>query len=123
MSAIGSVMVIVGTPPLPARLGHAGQLAGVGELAHADAAQAELAQHGARPPAALAARVGPHLELRGALGLGDQRLLGHMAVVTSWPRRFARRASREPSWSFSCGRSHVVRNGKPSAVSSARPWS
>src|ERR687887_1072975 len=89
MSAIGSVMVIVGTPPLPAGLGHAWQLAGVGELAHADAAQAELAQHGARPPAALAARVGPHLELRGALGLGDQRLLGHLAGVTSWPGRFA----------------------------------
>src|SRR5919204_2987898 len=74
MSAMGSVMVIV-APPLPAGLGHAWQLAGVGELAHADPAEAELAQHGPRPAAALAARVGPHLELGGALGLGDQCLL------------------------------------------------
>src|SRR4029450_3023077 len=79
MSAIGSVMLMSAHAPLPARLGDAGQLAGVGELTHADPAQAELAQHGPRTPAALAARVGPHLELRGALGLGDQGLLGHLA--------------------------------------------
>src|SRR5215217_4855175 len=77
MSAIGSVMLMSAHAPLPARLGDAGQLAGVGELAHADPAQAELAQHRPRPPAALAARVGPHLELGGALGLGDQGLLCH----------------------------------------------
>src|SRR5215218_271171 len=84
MSAIGSVM-LTSTAPLPARLGDAGQLAGVGELAHADPAQAELAQHGPRPPAALAARVGPHLELRGALGLGDQCLLCHLLGVPPGP--------------------------------------
>src|SRR5215207_8282178 len=85
MSAIGSVMLISVHRPLPARLGDAGQLAGMGELAHADPAQAELAQHGPRTPAALAARVAPHLELRGALGLGDQRLLCHLLVVLLVP--------------------------------------
>src|SRR5215204_4006636 len=85
MSAIGSVMLISVHRPLPARLGDPRILAGVGELAHADPAQAELAQHGPRPPAALAARVGPHLELGGALGLGDQCLLCHLLVVPPGP--------------------------------------
>src|SRR5215217_9474529 len=85
MSAIGSVMLMSAHAPLPARLGDAGQLAGVGELAHADPAQAELAQHRPRAPAALAARVGPHLELGGALGLGDQCLLCHLLVLPPGP--------------------------------------
>src|SRR4029450_2704166 len=84
MSAIGSVM-LTSTAPLPARLGDARQLARVGELAHTDPAQAQLAQHGPRPPAALAARVAPHLELGGALGLGDQCLLCHVVVVPPGP--------------------------------------
>src|SRR5881396_1795621 len=93
MSAIGSVMVIRGRL-LPARLGHAGQLAGMGELAHADPAEAELAIDRPWTPAALAARVTPHLELGGALGLGDQRLLCHLGGVTSWPGRFAAGGAR-----------------------------
>src|SRR4051794_15701766 len=97
MSAMGSVMVIRRSllPRLPAGLGHAGHLAGVHHLAQADAAQPEAAVDGARPATAPAARVGPHLVLRGALGLFDQRLLGHQVS----PRR----------------------NGKPTASSRARP--
>src|SRR4029450_2399495 len=87
MSAIGSVMLMSARLPLPARLGDAGQLAGVGELAHADPAQAELAQDGPWPAAALAAGVAAHLELRGALGLGDQCLLCHLLVLPPGPDR------------------------------------
>src|SRR3954447_23471551 len=45
MSAIGSVIVIAEPPPSPARLRHAGQLAGVRHLPDADAAQPEVAVH------------------------------------------------------------------------------
>src|SRR3712207_5088313 len=76
MSAIGSV-IVMWRPPLPARLGHARHLAGVDHLAEADAAEPELAVHGAGPAAAAAPGVGPHLELGRPLGLLDQRLLGH----------------------------------------------
>src|SRR4051794_34700266 len=76
MSAIGSVIVTV-RPPLPTGLGHARHLAGVHHLAQADAAQPELAEHGAGPPAALAAGVRTDLVLRGPLLLLDERLLGH----------------------------------------------
>ena len=51
MSAMGSVIVMV-VAPSPARLGHAGELAGVHQLAQADAAEPELAVHRARPAAA-----------------------------------------------------------------------
>src|SRR5262245_50809055 len=95
MSAIGSVIVM--STPLPARLGHAGQLTGMGELAHADTAQAELAEHRPGPATTLAAPVGPHLELRCALGLDDQRLLCHVVLVTSSaPPVHDHRAWREP---------------------------
>ena len=67
MSAMGSV--IIGVAPSPARLGHAGDLAGVGQLAQADAAQAELAVHRTRPAAAAAAGVAAHLVLRLGLAL------------------------------------------------------
>src|SRR6516162_9445630 len=77
MSAMGSVMVIVSALPSPAGLGDARQLAGVRQLAQADAAQPELAVHGTRTAAPAAPRVGPHLELRRALLLLDERLLGH----------------------------------------------
>src|SRR5215831_9194312 len=77
MSAMGSVMVIVAALPSPAGLRDAGDLAGVGELAQADAAEPELAVDRARPAAAAAPRVGPHLELGRALLLLDERLLGH----------------------------------------------
>src|SRR5690606_31542958 len=76
MSAMGSVMVMRRLPS-PARLGHAGQLACVRELAQADAAQPELAEHGVRPTAASAPGVGPDLELGLALLLVDERLLRH----------------------------------------------
>jgi hypothetical protein len=61
-SAIGSVIDIA-TLPLPGRLRHAGDLALVRHLAQTDAAEAELAVHGARTAAAVAATVGPGLEL------------------------------------------------------------
>src|SRR6478736_6452441 len=77
MSAIGSVIVIVRRPS-PARLGDAGDLAGVHELAQADPAQAELAVDRARPTAPAASAVGPDLVLGLALLLLDQRLLGHL---------------------------------------------
>src|SRR4051794_22944438 len=85
-SAMGSVMVMglqpslagVSVPPagaggtdlptscswLPAALGHAGELATVGHLPHADPAQAELAVHRVGAATALAARVPTHRELR-----------------------------------------------------------
>src|SRR5262245_49201295 len=77
MSAIGSV--IIGRSLLsPARLGQAADLAGVGEVAHADAAQTELPVHRPRPAAAAATGVGAHLELRLGLLLVDQCPLGHL---------------------------------------------
>src|SRR5947209_3507223 len=77
MSAIGSVMVMVPPPPLPACLGDAGDFTGVDHLAQADSAQPELAEHCARPPASTAPRVRAHLELRLALLLLDERFLCH----------------------------------------------
>src|SRR5438309_2178567 len=76
MSAIGSVIVI-GAPPSPTRLRDAGQLSGVRQHAHADAAQPELAVHGVWPAATAASGVRPHLELGLALLLLDQCLLCH----------------------------------------------
>src|SRR5207244_2627775 len=81
---------------LPAGLLDTGQFAGVRHLPEADAAQAELAEHGMRASAPVAARVAANLELRLLVGLVDQRLLCHAQ--------------------FSL-------NGKPSARSSARPSS
>src|SRR5919205_1298311 len=99
MSAMGSVMVIGLVRPSsswsparwarglrrspswgsPGALGDAGQLAAVRHLAHADPAQAELAVHRVGAPAALAAGVGAHRELRLAGRLDDQRGLGHVS--------------------------------------------
>src|SRR3954447_23729694 len=62
-SATGSVIDIRS----PTRLRHAGDHAVVRELAQADAAQAELAVHGARPATPAAARVLAGLVLGGAL--------------------------------------------------------
>src|SRR5262245_28570204 len=59
MSATGSVSISTGL--LPARLGHARDDALVRELTQADPAEPELAEHGPRAPAAVAARVVPHL--------------------------------------------------------------
>src|SRR5580693_6781891 len=92
MSAIGSVIDMAAWPSsprfpnkqgptarrvLPAGLRDAGQFAAVRHCAEADAAQAELAVHGARTAAAGAPRVRPHFELRLAVRLNDQRCLSH----------------------------------------------
>src|SRR5947208_2633040 len=62
-SAMGSVIDIRGSPT---RLRHPGHVAVVGQLAQADAADAELAVHRARPAAAPAARIAAGLVLGGA---------------------------------------------------------
>src|ERR1044072_1812189 len=62
-SAMGSVIDIARSP---ARLRHAGDVALMGELAQADAAEPELAIDRARASAAAAARMGPRLVLRRA---------------------------------------------------------
>src|SRR5690348_4613512 len=77
MSAMGSVIVTAATPS-PRRLRQAGDLPGVAHLAQTDPAQAEGAIHRARPAAAATARVTAHLELRCALLLVDECLLGHL---------------------------------------------
>src|SRR6476661_2221534 len=69
MSAIGSVIVIVG--PSPAGLGDAGDFTGMDHLAQADPAQAELAEHRPSATAPPASCVGAHLELGLALLLVD----------------------------------------------------
>src|ERR671926_1731044 len=80
MSATGSVSI---ARLLPRRLRHAGDHALVRELPQADPAEAELAEDGARAPAAVAPRVGAHLEaLRPAL-LDDEGLLGHALLLPS----------------------------------------
>src|SRR3954454_13586402 len=76
MSAMGSVMVMASLPS-PAGLGDTRQLARVGELPQAHAAETELAVHGTGPATTAAAGVPAHLELRRALLLLDERLLGH----------------------------------------------
>src|SRR4051795_11724012 len=69
MSATGSVSISL---LLPRALGHAGDDALMGELPQADAAEPELLVDGTRPPAAVAAGVVAHLELRGPCGLHAQ---------------------------------------------------
>src|SRR4029079_10547278 len=87
MSAMGSVSI---GSTSPARLGQPGDLAGVGHLAKADAAEAELAEDRTRTTAATATRVAAHLVLRRGVRLVDQRLLGHVdSSVTS---------SSSPTW-------------------------
>src|SRR3954454_4465362 len=101
MSAIGSVIVMVlvfllawfpgrsrtsdggGWCGLPARLGHAGQLAAVGHLAQADPAQAELAVDGLGPPTALATGVAADRELGLAGRLDPEGSLRHFSQ-RSW---------------------------------------
>src|SRR5437867_1678478 len=78
MSAIGSVIDIRSVPLLPARLHDARELAGQGQPAEADPAEAELAYEGARAPAQVAAAVRLHLELGRPFGLDDLRDLGHV---------------------------------------------
>src|SRR5918997_4974073 len=73
-SAMGSVIDMRS----PARLRHAGDLALVGELAQADAAQPELAVDRTRAPAAPAAAVRPRGVLGRAVGPHDHGCLGHL---------------------------------------------
>src|SRR5262245_33975913 len=75
MSAMGSVMFI--GLPLPARLDHAGDVAGQRQLAEADAAHLELPDVGPGAAAGAAAVVLAHPELRLPLGLGNERQLRH----------------------------------------------
>src|SRR5690606_16715225 len=83
---------------LPAALGDAGKLAAVRHLAHADSAEPELAVHRARTSAPLAPGVRTHRELRGGLGLVDQRGLRHgQSSLKGKPRR---RRSERPSSSL-----------------------
>src|SRR5262245_32427093 len=98
MSAIGSVMVMCSSNPsrrgseaacgealvhrnrrLPGGLGDARQLAPVGHLADADAAQPELAVDGLGTAAPLAPGVRADRELRLRGRLQDQRLLRHVS--------------------------------------------
>src|ERR1700728_660516 len=75
MSAIGSVIVMAN--PLPTGLGDAGDLTGVHQLTKTDTAEPELTEDRLRTSAATAAGVAAHLELRLALLLLNQCLLGH----------------------------------------------
>src|SRR3954467_7354477 len=77
MSAIGSVSIPC---LLPARLRHTRNHALVRQLAQADPAEAELLEHGARAPAAVAPRVIPHLELLRLLLLHNERLPRHLLI-------------------------------------------
>src|ERR1700724_229886 len=72
----------VSWPPLPGRLGHPRDLAVVGELAQADAAQPELAIHRSRSPAAVAPSIGPRFEFRRGRLLEAQPGLGHPAALS-----------------------------------------
>src|SRR6266513_5996634 len=76
-SAMGSVWDMA----LPARLRQHGDVALVGDLAHADPAEAELAQVCARAAAPLAPVVVAGRVLLGSLGANDVRCLGHLLLV------------------------------------------
>src|SRR5215207_1852702 len=93
-SAMGSVMLM--PRRLPARLGHAGDVALVRELAQADAAEPELLVHRARPAALAAARVSASLVLRRPRGADDLGGLGHVvgSLLFLRPRRPGRSRTR-----------------------------
>src|SRR6187551_3660445 len=86
MSAIGSEIFIC----LPARLGHAGQLARERPLAEADPAQREAAHVRPRATAQRAPVIGLHRLVRLAPGLRDHRLLGHRLLPLATTRRACR---------------------------------
>src|SRR3954447_10809494 len=93
-SAMGSVIDMC---DLPARLRHAGDVAGVRQLAQADPAQAEPAVHRARAAAAPTAGIGPRRELRRPLLADDLRLLRHQVLrVLTPPRPRSPRGPRSP---------------------------
>src|SRR3954453_16730246 len=91
MSATGSVSTLC---LLPRALRHARDDALVGELRQADPAEPELLEHGARPAAAIAARVVAHLELGGPCSFRSQRLLRHFLISARFRR--LRTAGRAP---------------------------
>src|SRR6185312_9869385 len=72
---IGSVSI---SSSLPAGLGHSRNGSLVREVAEADPAELVAAEHGARPAAAVAARVRANAVLRLALLLHAERGLGHV---------------------------------------------
>src|SRR6478736_4188631 len=91
-SAIGSLRlkaIVSRSSRLPARLGQARNVALVGMVAQADAAEAELAHVGARPAALATAVVVTGLVLGWALLAHPLRSLGHLSLR---PRRW--RAAR-----------------------------
>src|SRR6476646_4194569 len=77
MSAIGSVIVTARSPPSPRALRHARDLTGMSHLAQTEPAQPEVAVDRARPATPPTTRVAAHLELRRALLLVHECLLGH----------------------------------------------
>src|SRR5947199_1136147 len=79
MSAIGSVIMRAPTSS-PRRLGHARHLAGVDHGAETDPAEAEALVHRTRPATPATPRVPAHLELRCALLLLHESLLGHSSL-------------------------------------------
>src|SRR5262245_54648178 len=93
-SATGSVMFIAATSPLPAGLDDARDVPGQRQLAETDAAHLELPEVRPGPAALAAARVLAHRELGRALGLGDERRLGHYlascCVRNGMPRYWSR---------------------------------
>src|SRR5829696_1199714 len=119
-SAMGSVMLM----PLPARLGHARDVALVRHLPQADAAQAELLVDGARTAALAAARVRPGLVLRRARRTHDLGGLCHEFLSRFLrPRRPGRSRTRSrpdvPRGRTACPAHPVARRPRRR---SARRW-
>src|SRR5436190_21906744 len=86
MSPMGSVIIVAS----PARLRHARNHALVRKLAQADPAYAELAEVGARAPAAAAAVVGPRRVLRAPGLLDSESFLRHSSFRPIPPRTASR---------------------------------
>src|SRR5688500_3491814 len=109
MSAMGSVIDMNGSL-LPARLHDAGELAGQSELPEADAAQAELPDVGAWPPAKVTATVRLYLVLRRPPRLHDLGNFGHVYSLrsgTACPSTGGgaaplRRCGPSSRWSLAC---------------------
>src|SRR5512146_1314052 len=99
-------------PVLPARLGHAGDVAIVRGLAQADPAEAELAVVAARAPATTAAVVFTGFELGLAALLHLHRSLSHRNP----PRRQHRRPPRRPQ-----ARAWRTPRGSPLSTAPGRP--
>src|SRR4051812_45383573 len=94
ISATGSVRFIPYVP-LPAGLAHARDFSPQGELTETNTAEAELPQHGAAPPATLAAAHRAHLELGRALRPLDPGSLCHVTQPSEVSRRGT--ANRAPA--------------------------